>query len=206
MALNRSCVMQHLRIASCPWYDGFLLLACRPSFYPLSDFSPDMPRPIIGLQPCTAVSPSIAQMDGLGAAPSATGLKNVTLAITERLRNRRSPGYCAACQRLDAGTTTGATLGAESVLAAVAAEFPDLDLQSRPLGLVARCLLGAPFEVHTCALDGTICQHFRRGQSLPPLFERGRKLALHPSYAFIEVYPDTLRAIATDGRVSTIPG
>ena len=35
-------------------------------------------------------------------------------------------------------------------------------------------------------------------------FERARALVLHPSYAFIEVYPDTVRAIGLDGTVSVI--
>jgi hypothetical protein len=39
---------------------------------------------------------------------------------------------------------------------------------------------------------------------MPPLYERARALALHPSYLFIEIYPDTLRAISIDGSVSVI--
>ncbi len=38
---------------------------------------------------------------------------------------------------------------------------------------------------------------------LPP-FERARSLALHPSYALVEVYTDKLRAIARDGTVSVL--
>jgi hypothetical protein len=35
-------------------------------------------------------------------------------------------------------------------------------------------------------------------------FERARCLALHPSYAFIEIFKDTLRAVFLDGAVSVI--
>jgi hypothetical protein len=37
---------------------------------------------------------------------------------------------------------------------------------------------------------------------MPPLFERARALALHPSYAFVEVYSDVLRAVSVDGSVA----
>jgi len=39
---------------------------------------------------------------------------------------------------------------------------------------------------------------------MPPLYESARSLALHTSYAFIEIYDDTLRVISVDGSVSVI--
>jgi hypothetical protein len=72
------------------------------------------------------------------------------------------------------------------------------------LGVVSRCYLGAPYIVHMCDLGGNIVEHYESGRAMPSLFERARALALHSSYAFIEVYPDVLRAISANGSVSVI--
>jgi hypothetical protein len=72
------------------------------------------------------------------------------------------------------------------------------------VGIVARCYLGPPFVVHICDLVGDIIEHYPNGKAMPPTFERARSLALHSAYAFIEVYPTSLRAIASDGSVSVL--
>jgi hypothetical protein len=41
---------------------------------------------------------------------------------------------------------------------------------------------------------------------MPAPFEGARALALHPSYAFIEVYTDGCRAVGADGAVAWIGG
>jgi hypothetical protein len=41
---------------------------------------------------------------------------------------------------------------------------------------------------------------------MPPLFEGARALALHPAYAFVEVYSDGCRAVSPDGTVAWIGG
>jgi len=73
-----------------------------------------------------------------------------------------------------------------------------------PLGIVARCHLGHPYEVHTldCALD--IVEHYKIGQALPGGMERARTLARHPSYVFVEVYLRQVRAVSADGTVTTL--
>jgi hypothetical protein len=136
--------------------------------------------------------------------PLRGGLQGVKL--EQRLRLRRTPAYVDALSRLDAGTH-GLDVGAmNELIKAIAAEFPELTVDQRPLGLVAQCRLGHPYEVHVCDLTGGILEHYKRGRSMPSPFERARSLALHPSYLFIEVYPDSLRAIARDGSVSVITG
>jgi hypothetical protein len=90
------------------------------------------------------------------------------------------------------------------LIEAIANEFPELSIEQRPIGIVSQCYLGAPYEVHICDLGGGIIEHFQIYRPMPPLFERGRSLALHPGYAFVEVYPDTLRAVSLDGAVSVI--
>jgi hypothetical protein len=106
--------------------------------------------------------------------------------------------------RLDAGTHHADRTALESLIEAITNEFPDLGIEQMPVGIVSQCYLGAPYEVHICDLQGGIIEHFETFRPMPPLFERGRTLSLHPSYVFIEVYPDTLRAVALDGSVSVI--
>jgi hypothetical protein len=91
-----------------------------------------------------------------------------------------------------------------SLIQAIADEFPELGVDQLPLGIVSRCYLGTPFEVHRCGLDGEILDHFETFRQMPAPFERARSLALHPAYAFVEVYADSLRAVSADGSVSVI--
>jgi hypothetical protein len=106
--------------------------------------------------------------------------------------------------RLDAGTHHADRTALDSLVEAIANEFPELGIEQRPVGIVSQCYLGAPYEVHICDLAGGIIEHFETFRSMPPLYERARALALHQSYVFIEIYPDTLRAVSVDGSVSEI--
>jgi len=158
-----------------------------------------MPRPILGTRQAgaKAVSPGPA-----ASAPVRSHLQGPKL--QQRLRHTRSKTYVEAIRRLDAGTHHADRAGFEALLEAIANEFPDLGIEQRPIGIVSECYLGAPYEVHICDLSGGIIEHFETYRAMPPLFERGRALALHPAYAFVEVYTDTLRAISLDGSVSMI--
>ena len=106
--------------------------------------------------------------------------------------------------RIDAGTHNANRTALEAVIEAIASEFPDLGIEQRPMGVVSQCYLGTPYEAHICDLDGGIIEHFESFRSMPGPFEKGRTLALHPTYAFIEIYADSLRAVALDGSVSVI--
>jgi len=130
------------------------------------------------------------------------GADNVQL--QERLRRRRGKSYVQRTARLDAGRHVSTPSALAEVLQAIAIEFPDLTLDERPLGIVAACHLGAPYEVHTCDLIGGIIEHFEMGRAMPPHFERARSLASHGAYAFVEIYPDALRAVAEDGSVAVL--
>jgi len=107
-------------------------------------------------------------------------------------------------QRLDAGTHQQNAAALQELLDAIGAEFPDLGIDQRPLGTVSKCFLGGPYEVHRCDLDGNIVEHFERHRAMPPYFERARSLAAHGAYRFIEIYADSLRAIAADGSVAVL--
>ena len=106
--------------------------------------------------------------------------------------------------RLDAGTHQADRTALDGLVEAIGNEFPELGIEQRPIGIVSQCYLGSPYEVHICDLGGGIIEHFETFRSMPTVYERGRALALHRSYAFIEIYPDTMRAVALDGSVSVI--
>jgi hypothetical protein len=156
-----------------------------------------MPRPILG----TPVSSEIRDR-GQIARQTHSRLSGAQLAM--RLREKRSARYVAAMQRLDAGAPQQRAAALQDLLDAIAAEFPELTIDQRPLGIVSKCYLGEPFEVHRCDLDGNVVEHYERHRPMPPFFERGRNLAAHGAYQLIEIYVDTVRAIAADGSVAVL--
>lgn len=158
-----------------------------------------MLRPILGT-PIAGKTTGRVEVCGTTAARS--NLKGPQL--QKRLRETRSKSYLEAMERLDAGGHHTDRAALESLVETIASEFPELGIEERPMGIVCRCYLGAPYEVHICDLSGGIIEHFETFRSMPSMFERGRTLALHPGYVFIEVYADTLRAVSPDGSVSVI--
>jgi hypothetical protein len=127
-------------------------------------------------------------------------------AVEDRLRQRRSSAYVKAMTKLDAGGYAHTRDSLDALLAAIRSELPELTIEHLPLGIVARCRLGPPYEVHTLDRDGTIIRHFKTFETLPALMERARALALHPGYAFIEVYAEKLIAVADNGDTSIVKG
>jgi len=158
-----------------------------------------MHRPILGTSQNTSKTVSPTSPPNVPACSSLQGPK-----LQQRLRQSRSHAYVETMRRLDAGTHHADRNALQSLLEAIATEFPELGIEQRPIGIVSQCYLGAPYEVHICDLGGEIIEHFETSRSMPPLYERARSLALHPAYAFIEVYPDTLRAVSLNGSVSVI--
>ncbi len=136
--------------------------------------------------------------------PAVRGPSMLGPQLQQRLRQTRSAAYVNGMKRIDAGTHHANRAALDELVGAIAQEFPELGIELRPLGIVSRCYLGAPYEVHICDLTGGIIEHFESFTSMPPLFERARALAGHSSYAFIEIYADTLRAVSADGTVSVI--
>lgn len=117
---------------------------------------------------------------------------------------KRSTAYLAQLAKLDHGTLPG-TRGWDELLAAVQAEFGDAALSEVPLGIVSKCFLGAPYEVHTLDLGArSIVQHYKTGEPLPGDFEKARALARHNAYALVEVYAGKLLLIAADGSVTQL--
>ena len=156
-----------------------------------------MPRPILG-------SPVAHQKQSRTEPARQTQARLAGPQLAMRLREKRSAKYVEAMQRLDAGTHQQNAAALQELLDAMASEFPELTIDQRPLGTVSKCFLGEPYEVHRCDMDGNIVEHFQRHQAMPPLFERARGLAAHGAYRFIEIYADSLRAIAADGSVAVL--
>lgn len=157
-----------------------------------------MPRPLLDhAGPRATVSPPTTP----ATAPT-TGLGGP--ALQRRLRQARSQRYCDAMNRLDAGTHHQDRTGLEELIAAIAAEFPELTVDQRPLGLVSRCHLGPPYDVHICDLAGSIIEHFETSRSMPDTYERARQLARHGRYAFVEIYADHVCAVSADGTAAVI--
>lgn len=127
-------------------------------------------------------------------------------AIELRLRKKRSMAYIEAIRRLDASGHTCSREVLEEFLAAIQKELPEISIDHIPVGIVAKCYLGPPHEVHTLDRAGQIIRHYKTFESLPPLLEGGRSLARHPNYAFIEVYTDKLIAVAANGDTSIVRG
>jgi hypothetical protein len=142
------------------------------------------------------VRPQLGPISRHRIAAQAAGPSSTTgrLLVNTEPRSRR---YLDTVQRLDAtGTATAADL--ERVIDDIRREFADR-WAALPLGLVSRCYLGAPFEVHTLAPDDGILEHYKIGQSLPGPLEAARKHSLSGLYLLVEVYSNRLVCTVTLG-------
>jgi hypothetical protein len=116
----------------------------------------------------------------------------------------RSSRYLSALAKLDASANiTAAEL--QRIVDDIHREFAER-WAAQPLGIVATCYLGPPFEVHTLAPDGGIVEHYRAGQPLPGVLERARALGMSETYLAVEVYADRMVCLRTDGSTVTIGG
>ena len=162
-----------------------------------------MPRPLFS-------QPTKQQTNVLNlhtAAPAKTEMKNEEqqMQMARLLKKQRSKEYMEAIHKLDAGGHTMNAAEREAIVAAIRAELPEvLDLAGVLIGIVAKCYLGDPYEVHTITIIGNIIEHYKRGQALPDGMERARSLAARGGYEFVEVYTDVCRAVSSDGSVSVV--
>ena len=114
--------------------------------------------------------------------------------------DRRSSSYLQRLSEPDIAEAD--TLDASALVEAIASEFSVAE--AIPIGCVAECYLGKPYEVHVLDLAGGIVEHYHVSQSMPMPFERARRLALHDAYIAIEVYHDRLVCLHADGTAVTI--
>lgn len=124
--------------------------------------------------------------------------------IERVLNRRRSAAYMDAMTRLDAGGHMHNRQKVEALIEVIREEMPEIEIDMGPIGIVSKCWLGAPYEVHTLDITGSIIEHFETYRAMPGGLERARSLAKSGYYAFIEVYPHALRAVKEDGTVATL--
>ena len=123
----------------------------------------------------------------------------------ERILNkRRSKEYIEAMKRLDAGGHMHNQRQVEELIKIIQEELPEIEIEMFPIGIVAKCYLGAPSEVHTLDVTGGIIEHYETYRSMPGMLEKARRLAASGFYAFIEVYNTALRAVKEDGTVAVL--
>ncbi|MGJ1242990.1 hypothetical protein [Sphingobacterium siyangense] len=125
--------------------------------------------------------------------------------ISDReLLKRRSARYMELISGLDAKTLTD-TKGMADLMNAIHEQFGTADVANLPLGILAKCFLGHPHEVHTLDLSGNlIIKHYKINEPLPEDFEKARILAKHNAYVFVEIYRDKIILIREDGSASKL--
>lgn len=117
---------------------------------------------------------------------------------------KRSKKYLNLIARLDAKTLTD-TKGMEELMKAIREEFGTAELTGLPLGIVAKCFLGHPYEVHTLDLSGSqIIKHYKIAETMEADFEKARTVAKHNAYIMIEVYTDKMILIREDGTATKL--
>lgn len=125
-------------------------------------------------------------------------------ALESRLRKKRSPSYVKSMAKLDTGGVTIDKTKVEDLIKEIEQEFADLPKSSHPIGIIAKCYLGHPYEVHSLDCIFNIIKHYEKGEALPNGMEEARSLAIHPMYEFIEIYTDHFLTVKVNGDVSVI--
>lgn len=115
---------------------------------------------------------------------------------------KRSQNYLNIMTKIDSASLSE-TKGMKDLMEALHNEFGTAEIDGLPEGIVAKCYLGHPHEVHTLDLVGhNIIHHYKTNEPMPDIFEKARTLAKHNAYAFVEVYRDKLILVREDGTVS----
>ncbi|MCD0467789.1 hypothetical protein [Flavobacterium sp. ENC] len=125
--------------------------------------------------------------------------------ISDRdILKKRSKKYLDLIAGLDSKTLTD-TKGMEELMKAIQEEFGTAELASLPLGIVSKCFLGHPYEVHTLDLSGSqIIKHYKTTESMETEFEKARGVARHNAYAMVEIYKDKIILIREDGTATKL--
>lgn len=138
---------------------------------------------------------------------SGTGKKQtVTTGFTSDrdILKRRSKKYLDLIAGIDAKTLTD-TKGMAELMQAIREEFGTAELAGLPLGIVSKCFLGHPYEVHTLDLSGSqVIKHYTGAETMEADFEKARAVAMHNAYAMVEVYKNKIILIREDGSATKL--
>lgn len=138
-----------------------------------------------------------------------TGTPQIRSTSTQILSDRdilktRSEKYLNLIKTMDTELLTE-TRGKEEMMTKIHEEFGTAQLADLPMGILAKCYLGHPYEVHTLDLSaGQIIKHYSIGEPLPDHFEKARTLAKHNAYLFVEIYKNKLILIREDGTAAKL--
>lgn len=135
---------------------------------------------------------------------SRSSVQSSDLDLDRRLRQKRSSNYVKSMSNLDAGGVHCDRAKVQQLIRDIHNELPELAPAQYPIGIIAKCYLGMPFEVHTLDCTLEIIHHYKKGEPLPNMMEKARSLAIHPIYTFIEIYSDRMLAVKENGEVSVI--
>lgn len=125
--------------------------------------------------------------------------------ISDRdILKKRSKKYLDLISGLDAKTLTD-TKGMNELIKSIQEEFGTADISSLPLGILSKCFLGHPYEVHTLDLSGSqIIRHYKSTETMEADFEKARSAAIHNAYAMVEIYKDKIILIREDGTAAKL--
>jgi len=148
-------------------------------------------------------SESKSKFRSLSASPVTKSSSTLTSSkVKILLRKKRSSAYMEALQKLDSGEHVSDADSINQLIETIKSELPGLS--SFLIGIVAKCHLGHPYEVHTLEILGDIIHHYKIGEPLPSALEKARSMAQHPAYSYIEVYSDYIVAVSKNGSTSIV--
>lgn len=124
--------------------------------------------------------------------------------INRLLKRKRSDEYLNIFKKLDVGGHVHNQQQVQEIISLLNNEFPELELKGYLLGIVSKCYLGFPYEVHTLDLESNIINHFKNGEILPNRLECARNLAMRGGYLCVEVYTDCCRVVSDNGNISVV--
>lgn len=155
-----------------------------------------MPKPIL----------NINEMQSFNSLDISASDRNTSFETPElAFRRKRSSKYLEIIKDLDIAGHNITQDKIDEIINAIKNELPEISIDELPIGIVAKCYLGEPYEVHTLSLIGKfIVHHYKKGESLDPDLEKARTLANNKNYAFVEVYKNKLIAVKEDGSTSII--
>lgn len=155
-----------------------------------------MPKPIF----------NINEMQSFNSLDIFALSKNTSFETPElAFRRKRSSKYLDIIKSFDIAGHNITQDKIEEIINAIKSEFPEISIDDLPIGIVAKCYLGEPYEIHTLSLLGkSIVHHYKKGEALESDLEKARTLANNKNYAFVEVYKNKLIAVKKDGSTSII--
>ena len=118
----------------------------------------------------------------------------------KQLFKKRSKKYFEALNNIDNDLLTD-TNKIDKLIEQIQNELEIPGITEMPLGIISKCFLGHPYEVHTLDMTGNIIRHYKINEKMEPLFEPHRSLALHHAYAVIEIYKDKILLVQEDGSI-----